>query len=144
MEDETTKKPTVAAAVTSAPVVADVVENVVEPVKEEVAVLAEETPITDNVVVNEDEVLEVITEAGTAVKGESDSVNEVVPTENDTPVEPLTGEKVEEASAVETSASASADPVKATSDEEEGLIEGIVDTLILDDTEDGKLFKFFR
>lgn len=153
MEDETTKKPVVAAAVaavTAAPIVADKPAAVVvpEPVKEEipVEVVPEEFTPTEPYV-NDEKVAEVVTEAPEKVV-ESDAVNEVVPAaSNDVPVvEPvLTGEVVPSVPAVVADSPVAAvvpavtsAPVKATSEEEDGLIEGIVNTLILDDGEDGK------
>jgi hypothetical protein len=144
LEDDTTKKPVAAPVVpvvTAAPIAADI-PAVVEPVKEEVveAVIADEVPVTE-VTVNDEKVAEPTTDVVTAEKVESDSVNEVVPVE--TVVETLTSELVPEvaadtASVVPVVTSAPVAPVKATSEEEESLIDGIVNTLVFDDTDDGK------
>lgn len=154
LEDETTKKPVVAApvvTVTSAPIVADKPAVVaVEPVKEEVVPVEviEEFTATEPYI-NDEKVAEVITEAVPEKVVESDAVNEVVPpTANDVPVvEPmLVGEVVPSVPAVVADSPVAAivpavtsAPVKATSEEEDGLIEGIVNTLILDDGDDGEI-----
>lgn len=147
MEDDTTKKPVVPVVpvvpTTSAPI-ADEVLSVVEPVKEEVVetVVADETPATDIPVVNDEKVAEPTTaDVMTAEKVESDAVNEIVPVE--AVAEALTGESVTPevvADAVPSVPVVTAAPVKATSEEEESLIDGIVNTLVFDDADDGKKF----
>lgn len=104
------------------------------------AVVAEEIPVTD-ISVNDEKVAEPTTDVMTDEKVESDSVNEVVPVEP--VVETLANEVVPEVAAdatpvVAAVTSVPAAPVKATSEEEESLIDGIVNTLVFDDTDDGK------
>lgn len=158
-EDDTTKKPTVAAivpaVVTSAPVVTpakipvEVLTNEVEPV------LANEVPLIVVPVETGEKVAETVTDLETAatmpekVEVMPETVNEVLPIAEGEILEPAASEIVaaevpavlaQTATVPESPVAAvAATPVKATSEEEEGLIEGIVNTLILDDDADGKL-----
>lgn len=144
-DDDTTKKPVVPAVVaevvTSAPVVAEKPAVVVpEPVKtEEVS----EVPVEANEIVapveaqNDEKVAEVVTEVMPEKVEAVEAVNEVAPVvESDTVVAPVVAEVASQAPVVLADAPA-ATPVKATS-EEEGLLEGIINTLAFDDADDGK------
>lgn len=157
-EDDTTKKPVVAAVVpavvTSAPVVipakipVEVLTNEVEPA------LANEIPLPVVPVETGEKVAETVTDLETAatmpekVGVMPETVNEVVPIVEGEILEPAASEIVvaevptvvtQTVTAPESPAAVASTPVKATSEEEEGLIEGIVNTLILDDDADGKL-----
>ena len=147
LEDDTTKKPVVPAiiaAVTSAPIVADKPVVIAAPVKtpEEIPVEVILDEVTE-ISVNDEKIAEPVTEI-IPEKVESDAVNEIVPTvANEIPV-------VETALAVEPSVvtpladkpavvlPVTSAPVKATSEEEDSLIDGIVGTF-LDDADDGKI-----
>jgi hypothetical protein len=158
LEDDTTKKPTVApvpsvvgsSVVTSAPIIADK-PAVIEPVKAPVIIPVEATvndvvpveaneivaPI-ENVVQSDEKIAEPAIEAETMmplVPEKNESTNEIVsPIESDStaPVETVATEVISQAPISDTPAIA---PTKATS-EEEGLLEGIINTLTFDDAED--------
>lgn len=148
MEDDTTKKPVVpalvAAAVTSAPIVADKPAVIAAPLKtpEEIPVEVILDEVTE-ISVNDEKIAEPVTEI-LPEKVESDAVNEIVPVvANEIPVvetvlavEPTVVKPLADKPAVITSVTSA--PVKATSEEEDSLIDGIVGTF-LDDADDGKL-----
>lgn len=148
LEDDTTKKPVVpalvAAAVTSAPIVADKPAVIAAPLKtpEEIPVEVILDEVTE-ISVNDEKIAEPVTEI-LPEKVESDAVNEIVPVvANEIPVvetvlavEPTVVKPLADKPAVITSVTSA--PVKATSEEEDSLIDGIVGTF-LDDADDGKL-----
>jgi hypothetical protein len=152
LEDDTaTKKPAVPAVVaevvTSAPIVADkpLASIVPEPVKEEVVL--SESPVVENneiipvEVVNDEKVAEAITEVeitptSSPVVETANEVSAVV--ESDSPATPEAVLSVVSQTPLADQAASVSTPTKATS-EEEGLLEGIINTLTFDDEgEDGK------
>lgn len=162
-EDETTKKPVVAAVAAVAPVVTQA--PVVVPAKVPTEVLTNEivpavagdatlAVVPVEAVATGEKVAETATDLETAatmpekVEVMPETVNEVLPVVEGEILEPAASEiVVAEAPAVVTQAvtvaetpvaAVAATPVKATSEEEEGLIEGIVNTLISDDDADGE------
>lgn len=167
LEDDTTKKPTLApiiptivsSVVTSAPIIADK-PAVIEPVKAPV-IIPVETVVNDivsvevneivapneNVVQSDEKIVEPVVEAGTMmplVPEKNESTNEIVsPIESDSvaTVEGLASEVITQASIPDVPV---VGPTKATS-EEEGLLEGIINTLTFDDAEDddGKYTNYY-
>lgn len=156
-DDETTKKPVVAAPVVVQQAVPDIpfVAPIVPPAKFPAEVLINEVAplaVAENAIADStgeklaEQVPDLETAATVPEKVESvpESVNEIIPVVEGEILEPAASEIVaSELPAIVTQAASvpespvaaivSSAPVKQTSEEEEGLIEGIVNTLILDD-----------
>lgn len=150
LEDDTTKKPAtvapaVAAVVTSSPFVAEKPVVIAEPVKETAITPAEtianeiipvEVSTIADLAQNDEKLAEPIeAETMMPMPEKVDAVAEPVKAESDAPVtvvETLANEVVSQAPLADAPV---ATPTKATS-EEEGLLEGIINTLTFDDAED--------